>query len=188
MDLNGFYGLFHRHFRGIQLGHGRRLIIISTGVLVDGRTVNQHARSFHFCSHIGQFESDGLVLVDFFSEGFALFWIFGRQFESTCCNTQCLSGYSNTSTRKHFHRKLESKTVLTNSIFFWDLNIIEQQSMSVTPSDSHFILFCSYDKSFHSSLNYKSIDAFVTQLNVGLSYHQVSRSRRTIGNPIFCSV
>ena len=43
--------------------------------------------------------------------------------------------------------------------------------MRIASSDSHFVFFGTHHKAFHASLDDERVDAFVPQINVGLSDH-----------------
>ena len=59
-------------------------------VFQPGRLHDQQSGSFYLCSHVCQFELDGLMLSDLLTESLPGLGIFQSQFIRTGCNTQCL--------------------------------------------------------------------------------------------------
>src|SRR5690606_3811465 len=87
-----------------------------------------------------------------------------------------------------FHSEFKTKTVFTNSIFFWNSDIVKNKGVRITTSNTELLLLRADLKTWHSFLYYKSIDSFVLEFWMSLGNNQIHIRCRTIGDPVLCTV
>ena len=89
---------------------------------------------------------------------------------------------------QEFHGKFKPKPILTNAVFFGNLNILEHYRVGVRATHSHFIFVRAKTDSGRIFFHNKNINTTMALVRVCLGNHQVIRSRVGTGDPVFGSV
>src|SRR4030095_13378771 len=104
------------------------------------------------------------------------------------CNAESLGSNPNPAASQCFHRKRESKAVFTNPVFLWHFYITKHNTMRIAATDAQFIFFGTHIDSVPFLFYYQGIYPFTSFGCIGLCYYEVSRSRRSVSNPILSSI
>ena len=188
MHLNRLDRLGHGHLRSIELGHTGSKVVVFTAVLQGGGFHHHQAGGFNLCSHIGQFECDGLVLVDGFAKCLPLFGVGQREFVCPGGDAQGLGRDADASACQGLHGKFESKPVFTDAVFLGHFYVLEHQRVRIRSSDAHLVFLGSNDETGHVALHNQGIDATVALVSIGLCDDEVGAGASAVGDPVFGAV
>src|SRR5690606_28045102 len=118
--------------------------------------------------HISKLKGNSLVILDLGAKSLAYLGIFQCQFISSCCDTQSLCRYANTSSCQGFHCELEAKAILPDPVLLGHLYVSEHKGMRIAPADPQFLLLGSDCEALPAFFYYECIYTFMPLFHIRL--------------------
>ena len=187
-DLQRVVGDLQGDVGGILLGHGGLHAVGHVGLLQLGGGVDQEPGAAQFGGHVGNLESDVLLLADGLAKLNPLLGILHSSLIGPLGDTQGLSGDADASPVQGGHGNLEALALLAQQVFLGDLHIVEIQLAGGGGADAHFVIVLLKSEALPALLHDKGGDAPGADAGGGDSEHHIGVSLTAIGDKNFLAV